>query len=90
MRVIIIFALIMVASQVTESSPTIAEYIRVMRRLVIVPNSLREVTPMVFDYRQGNFNRGFFETFHGTKGQMMIDMYGKGLSREELRKHGML
>ena len=61
-----------------------------MRRLIFVPNSIREITPMAFDQRHAEFNRGFFETFHGTRGQMMIDLYGQGLSREELRKHGML
>jgi len=75
---------------VIQAQPTIAEYLRVMRNMILVPNSLREIKPMTFDQRHSEYERGSFQTLHETRGQSLIDMYGKGLSREEMRNLGIL
>lgn len=65
-------------------------YISFLRRLIFAPSDLKYSVDVIFDRNHGEVNRERFQRDYGHQGQLLVDAYGKGLSKKELEALGYL
>ena len=86
-QVLVVFFLFVI---IIRSKPTIDRYVKFVRRLLFSPDNLKYSENIIFNKNHGEINRDEYEKMFGQNGELLVDAFGKGLTKKELENLGYL